>query len=179
MGKVAIKEKQPVIIRWVHWFNLPLLFIMVGSGIRIYWAEQSFVKLPETIVENFDISYHLADGMGWHFFIMWPFIINGLIYIIALLRQRHWNSSYGRSQRIGYSLIILICAGSVLSGFAIYKPVQLGWLVALFGGYENSRLIHFILMICIVIFTVLHVIQVARHGWNNFRSMIAGYEIEK
>lgn len=179
MGKVTIKEKQPVIIRWVHWLNLPLLFIMIGSGIRIYWAEQAYGKIPDTVVENLDISYHLADGMGWHFFIMWPFMINGLIYIIALLSQKHWNTSYSKVQKISYTVIIIIGIGSVLSGLAIYKPVQLGWLVSLMGGYANSRLIHFILMISIVIFSVVHVLQVVRHGWNNFRSMIAGYEIEK
>lgn len=179
MGKVTIREKQPVIIRWVHWFNIPFLFIMVWSGIRIYWAEQSFGKIPDVIVENFNLSYQLADAMGWHFFVMWPFTINGLIYVIFLLKQRHWNRSYGISQKIAYSLALFLNAGVVVSGITLYKPIQLSWLTTMFGGYENIRLVHFLMMIGLLLFTALHLIQVARHGWNNFRSMIAGYEIEK
>ena len=66
--------------------------------------------------------------------------------------------------------------GSVLSGLAIYKPVQLAWLGMLFGGYRGARCVHFILAAGFVIFFVVHVVQVAVAGWNNFRSMVIGYE---
>ena len=46
------------------------------------------------------------------------------------------------------------------------------------GGYEWARWEHFWLMIGYILFFVVHVIQVIRAGWNNFRSMIAGYEIQ-
>lgn len=179
MGKVTILEKQPRIIRWLHWINVPLLGLMIWSGLLIYWADQAYVKIPRSIVENLSMSFRLAEGMGWHFLIMWPFSINGLIYAIYLIRRRHFNPSYTKKQRHFYTYILIAGILSVLSGMAIYKPVQLGWLTAVFGGYRNARLVHFLMMIIFLIFICVHLVQVMRHGWNNFRSMIAGYEIEK
>jgi thiosulfate reductase cytochrome b subunit len=68
-------------------------------------------------------------------------------------------------------------AGSVLTGLAIYKPAQLGWLTALFGGYEAARMFHFALTVLYVLFFALHVWQVVLAGWNNFRSMVSGWEV--
>jgi thiosulfate reductase cytochrome b subunit len=69
--------------------------------------------------------------------------------------------------------------GSVVTGVAIYKPVQMNLLVTILGGYKAARFEHFILMAGISIFIVIHLIQVARAGWNNFRAMVAGYEVER
>jgi hypothetical protein len=66
----------------------------------------------------------------------------------------------------------------VVSGFAIYKPSQLYPLPLLFGGYQGARLIHFSMTIGLLLFFLVHVLQVARAGWNNFRAMVTGYEIE-
>jgi cytochrome b subunit of formate dehydrogenase len=67
--------------------------------------------------------------------------------------------------------------GSALTGLGIYKPVQLGWLTAMFGGYKMARIIHFALTIGYVLFFVIHIIQVILAGWNNFRAMVAGFEV--
>jgi thiosulfate reductase cytochrome b subunit len=69
-------------------------------------------------------------------------------------------------------------AGSVITGLAIYKPVQLGWLTELLGGYEFARLVHFALTIGYLLFFLIHLIQVVRAGWSNFQSIVTGYEIE-
>jgi thiosulfate reductase cytochrome b subunit len=69
--------------------------------------------------------------------------------------------------------------GSAVTGFAIYKPIQFNWLCALCGGYEAARLEHFILMIGYCMFFVIHIVQVILAGWNNFRGMIAGFEVVK
>jgi thiosulfate reductase cytochrome b subunit len=66
----------------------------------------------------------------------------------------------------------------VVSGFAIYKPTQLYPLPLLFGGYQGARLIHFAMTIGLIVFIAVHLLQVARAGWNNFRAMVTGYEIE-
>ena len=47
------------------------------------------------------------------------------------------------------------------------------------GGYESARFLHFWLTMGYVVFFVIHVLQVARAGWNNFRSMVTGYELVK
>ena len=69
--------------------------------------------------------------------------------------------------------------GSLLTGLAIYKPVQLYWLCAMLGGYEWARAEHFILTILFSLFFVVHIIQVIFAGWNNFAGMIRGFETKK
>jgi len=69
--------------------------------------------------------------------------------------------------------------GSILTGLGIYKPVQLGWLCEIFGGYKMTRIIHFALTIGYVLFFVIHIIQVIIAGWNNFQAMITGFEVIK
>jgi thiosulfate reductase cytochrome b subunit len=61
----------------------------------------------------------------------------------------------------------------------IYKPVQLHYLTFLLGGYAAARLEHFILMIGFILFFMVHVVQVLKAGWNQFRAMVTGYEIKK
>jgi len=67
----------------------------------------------------------------------------------------------------------------VVSGFAIYKPTQLYPLPLLFGGYQGARLVHFWMTIGLLLFFLVHVLQVIRSGWGNFRSMVTGYQIER
>ena len=84
---------------------------------------------------------------------------------------------YNGAQKIAYTAIIVMGFGSVLTGLAIYKPAQFNWLTALFGGYGTARIIHFILTIGYCIFFVVHVVQVILAGWNNFRAMVAGFDV--
>jgi thiosulfate reductase cytochrome b subunit len=65
----------------------------------------------------------------------------------------------------------------LLTGLAIYKPVQFYWLVWLCGGYHAARVEHFILTIGYVLFFIIHIVQVILAGWNNFRSVVSGFEI--
>jgi len=67
--------------------------------------------------------------------------------------------------------------GSILTGLAIYKPVQFSWITWLCGGYKAARLEHFILTIGYVLFFLVHIIQVIKAGWKNFKSMITGFEV--
>jgi thiosulfate reductase cytochrome b subunit len=83
---------------------------------------------------------------------------------------------FNGAQQIAYATVILMGAGSLLTGVAIYKPVQFAWLSDLLG-YEWARWEHFWLAVGYVLFLIVHVVQVARAGWNNFRAMVTGYEI--
>jgi len=84
---------------------------------------------------------------------------------------------YNGAQKIAYTTIILMGLGSLLTGLAIYKPTQAHYLTSLFGGYEMARWFHFWLTIGFSAFFLLHVGQVIKTGWNNFRGMVSGYEI--
>lgn len=211
-----LEKKHPLAIRWLHWINFPLLAMMIWSGMLIYWANpvyslyvgnyQVIRFFPQWFNDGLGIPYRLAEGLQLHFFFMWLFAVNGLIYVLYLAISGEWRAilpvpsslaravrvalydarlsrtkppqgKYNDAQRIAYSAVILMGAGSLLTGLAIYKPLQLAWLTALFGGYEWSRWFHFWLTILFVIFFVVHVIQVLQAGWRNFASMITGREL--
>lgn len=212
----SIEKKHPRVIRWNHWINFPILFLMIWSGILIYWSNDVyrigwgdytlFKFFPEKFYSRFNIDHRLAEGMAWHFFLMWLFAINGIIYVLYTLFSGEWrylipnkNSlkealqvilydlhiskvhppqrKFNGAQQIAYTLVIIMGAFSLLTGLAIYKPIQFSWLTTLLGGYEASRFIHFWLTVGYVVFFLIHVIQVIKAGWNNFRAMITGYEI--
>jgi thiosulfate reductase cytochrome b subunit len=161
---------------------------------------------PNWFFKALNVPFRLAEGMAWHFVFQWLFIINGILYVGYTLISGEWRyllpkrnsfgeawqvvlhdlglskkvppmDKYNAAQRIAYSAIIVMGVGSALTGFAIYKPTQLWWLAVPFGGYQSARLIHFALTIGYVLFFVVHVGQVAKAGWNNFRSMITGFDV--
>ena len=216
---LRIKKKHPLVIRWAHWINFPVLAIMIWSGILIYWANDVY-KLgwgdttvlkffPDSVYKALHVPYRLAEGMAFHFFFMWLFLLNGVIYVLYTIISGEWRyllpqkkswkqawlvvlhdlrirktappieGKYNAAQRIAYTAIIIMGFGSILTGLAIYKPVQFNWLLWLLGGYAFSRILHFALMIGYVLFFVIHIVQVILAGWNNFRGMVAGFEVVK
>ncbi len=99
---------------------------------------------------------------------------------IAKLRHLAWPhpevaSKYNSLQRLAYFSVPIMGLLYILTGWAIHKPQQLGWLQALFGGYDYARIWHFWLMWAFLAFTIPHVVLVAADGWDTFRSMIVGW----
>lgn len=184
---LKIVEKHSLIKRCTHWLNVALLSLMIWSGVLIYWANDIYIVIPDQVARALNINQRLAEGMAWHFFIMWGLVINGFVYLIYLILSGGWReilpgkspSKYNKIQRIAYTGVILMATWAIISGLAIYKPVTLYWLTNILGGYEAARFQHFVMMCGLVVFIPIHIIQVIRAGWNNFRAMIAGYEIEK
>ena len=84
---------------------------------------------------------------------------------------------FNGAQQLAYTSVVLMGAGSLATGLAIYKPTQLAWLTNLLGGYEWARWEHFWLTLGYVAFFFVHISQVVRAGWNNFRAMVTGFEI--
>jgi thiosulfate reductase cytochrome b subunit len=146
----------------------------------------------------------LAGGLNWHFALAWPFVLCGLVYILYLAATGEWRSllfrprdvprawqmqlyylglrkehppqgKHNALQKLAYTGITLLGALSVLSGFAIYKPIQLHWLTALFGGYELARYWHFWAVWLFVAFTLVHVALVFLVDPASLRSMITGW----
>ena len=216
--KIFILQKHTLAIRWMHWFNFPILTIMIWSGMLIYWANgeysfgigdyEIFKFFPVWFYKFLKVPYRLSEGMAYHFVFMWLFFINGFLYVLYTIFSGEWRylvpqkksfaeswdvikydfglsknlpmqSKYNAAQRIAYFFIIVMGFGSIITGLAIYKPVQLQWITDILGGYKAARLEHFILTIGYVLFFFIHLAQVIRAGWSNFRSMIIGFEIEK
>jgi thiosulfate reductase cytochrome b subunit len=82
-------------------------------------------------------------------------------------------TKYNYVQKLLYAGIIIVGVLIVLSGLSIWKPVQLQWLTALFGGYEAARYVHFFCMAAIVAFMVVHVV-LALIVPKSLRAMIIG-----
>lgn len=213
-----IVHKHPLAIRWFHWINFPVLFVMIWSGMLIYWAYHPYkIQLgdytlltffPNGVFKFFGIPRRLAEGMAWHFVFMWLFLLNGLLYVGYTFISGEWRHlvpnrhsfreaievtlfdmglrktqppfiKYNGAQKIAYFSIMVMGVGSVLTGYAIYKPTQFSWLTSLLGGYKAARLEHFALTIGYLLFFLIHIAQVIRTGWNNFQSMVTGIEILK
>lgn len=214
----TIVKKHPLAIRWFHWFNFPVLGVMIWSGLLIYWANDIYkieingrayiTFFPDSFYKALNVPFHLADGMAWHFLFMWLFFFNGMLYVLYTIFSGEWKLlvpkrksfkeawhvllhdlrirkttppvlKYNAAQQIAYTAIIIMGIGSVITGLAIYKPIQFSGLCAALGGYEAVRLEHFILTIGYVLFFVIHIVQVIKAGWNNFRAMVTGFEVRR
>lgn len=205
---VTIRKKHALWIRWAHWVNFPILTLMIFSGIQIYWANDIYTKfISDKVFVFLGLDHKLSDGMFLHFTLSWIFVLNGFFYLLYLVFSGEWRElvpnvssfkdallvtlhdlgirkdlppqgKFNGAQKIAYSSILLLGFVATASGFAIYKPEQLSWLTSLFFGYEGARLVHFISMILFCAFFVVHVAQVVRAGFNNFQSMITGYEVD-
>jgi thiosulfate reductase cytochrome b subunit len=154
----------------------------------------------------YDLSARLATGMAWHFMFAWLFAINGIAYVLYTAISGEWRyllpnrntfkeawqvilhdmflskkhpprRKFNGAQQLAYTGVIVMGAGSLLTGLAIFRPIQFAWITALCGGYGTARLIHFVLTVGFVLFFMLHIVQVIRAGWNNFRAMVTGYEV--
>jgi thiosulfate reductase cytochrome b subunit len=68
-------------------------------------------------------------------------------------------SVYNAVQKLLYSGVILAGIIVVLTGLAIWKPVQFQDLTYLFGDFDQARIIHFLAMSAIVAFLVIHVVM--------------------
>jgi thiosulfate reductase cytochrome b subunit len=213
-----LERKHALETRLFHWANVPALALMIWSGLMIYWANDVYkVRLggvtlvkffPAWFYRALQIDHRLAEGMAWHFTVMWLFALNGVLYVTYTAWRGEWRylvpdrqtlreawevvrhdlglrkeplprRKFNGAQRIAYTGVVAMGAGSLLTGLAIYKPVQLAWLTAMLGGYPAARLEHFILTLGYVAFFVIHITQVARAGWNNFRAMVIGVEVAK
>ena len=186
-----------------------MLIYWANDVYRIGWDDKTILKFfPNSFYKAFNIPFRLAEGMRVHFVFMWLFAINGFIYVFYLIFSKEWKcifpnkrsfkdawivvlrdlhltkktpaqKKYNAAQKIAYTLVIFMGLGSVLSGLSIYKPVQLGTLTNLLGGYEWARIEHFTLTILFTLFFIVHIVQVILAGWNNFQSMITGLFIVK
>jgi len=187
--------------RWVrvtHWINAVAMIVMIMSGWQIYNASPLFeFDFPRSIT----LGGWLAGALLWHFAAMWVLAINGLIYLALGVAGGRFRSKlipirigdvfgtvrealtfrlshddltrYNAVQKLMYIVVILAGIVVVLSGISIWKPVQLSWLTALFGGYDTARYVHFFAMATIVGFLVVHVL-LALLVPKSLRAMITG-----
>lgn len=189
----------------IYWAN-DIYQIRIGDHVYAKLFSFGNAQDPDWLYKRFSVDHRLAEGMGWHFTFMWVFAINGLLYVLYLIFSKEWKlivpgkssikdaihtvlydaylrrdpgprKKFNGAQQFAYTGVILMGAGMLLTGVAIYKPVQASWFTQLLGGYPTARLIHFWITALFVLFFLVHVFQVVRAGWNNFRAMITGVEV--
>jgi thiosulfate reductase cytochrome b subunit len=131
-----------------HWhFALAWLFVANAAVYAAYfvssgeWRERLF--LPRRDARN-----------AWH----------TVLHDLRLRREPPAPAGlYNGMQRLAYTGVLALAALAVLSGLALYKPVQLGRLTALVGGYDAARAVHLVVLTLLALFTVVHVVQVILH----------------
>lgn len=174
---------HPLALRIMHWINAAAIFIMIGSGWKIYNDDVilGWLHFPDWLV----IGKWAQYGLQWHFFGMWIFILNGIAYLsygIATGRFRkklfpislgeifatvgdalrfqlsHDDLTvYNAVQKILYIGVILTGILIVITGLCLWKPVQFSEVASLFGSFQVIRVVHFLCMTAIVGFIVVHV----------------------
>jgi thiosulfate reductase cytochrome b subunit len=189
---------HPLVVRITHWINAFAILVMVASGWRIYNASPLFgFRFPNELT----LGGWLAGALQWHFAAMWLLALNGILYVtygivsghfrrkllpltpravlrdaLAALRGKLAHNDlavYNAAQRAAYLAIILCLVVLVLSGLAIWKPVQLQEIAALMGGYEGARLLHFFAMVLMVFIVLVHIVMVILVP-RTFPTMITG-----
>ena len=190
---------HPKWVRVTHWINALAVLLMIGSGWQIYDASPlfRFIHFPT----EFALGGWLAGALLWHFAAMWLLVINGIVYValglatgrfrrklfpirprdvvhdfLAALHGRLSHDDltvYNAVQRLLYLGVILAGIVIVLSGLSIWKPVQVKYLTAFFGGYDTARYVHFFAMSSIVAFLTIHVV-LALLVPKSLRAMILG-----
>lgn len=131
----------------------------------------------------------LAGARNWHFAMMWLLVVNGLVYLGFIYLHGEWRDlvprrgqlrdiremarfylwrradhprqgKHNAMQRAAYFAMPIVGAVAVVTGIAIWKPVQLAPLTHLLGGYVWARYWHFIAMLLLVVLIVTHVFMV-------------------
>src|SRR5450631_4006160 len=192
------KVIQPAWVRIVHWINAVAMIMMIMSGWQIYNASPLF---GFSFSKSITLGGWLGGALLWHFAAMWLLMMNGLAYLVAGLATGRFRTKllpitpsgvvadtkaaltfklahddlthYNHVQKLLYAGIIVVGIVIVLSGLSIWKPVQLQYLTALFGGYDVARYVHFICMAAICAFLAVHV-ALALLVPKSLRAMIVG-----
>jgi thiosulfate reductase cytochrome b subunit len=177
------KPIHPWPLRLTHWLNVLAISMMLGSGWQIYNASPLFgFNIPYILT----IGGWLGAAIAWHLAFMWLLVVNGLIYFIwggasghfkkffpirprAVLQDikaafafnlAHEKGVYNAVQKLLYLGVLLAGIVIVISGLAIWKPVQLWFFCDLLGGYFAARYVHFFAMAAIMSFIIIHVLLV-------------------
>lgn len=145
----------------------------------------------------------LGGARHWHFAMMWVLVVNGLVYLTFIYLHGEWRDLVPRKgdardalamikfylfvakthphqgkhnamQKATYFALPLLAIILVLTGLAIWKPVQLGWITSIFGGYVWARYWHFMTMMALIVLSFAHIFMVFAVDPYSIQSMITG-----
>ncbi len=193
------RRLHPWPLRIMHWLNAVVMLVMITSGWGIY--DDDVIIRGFHFSSFWRLGDWAAWSLNWHFAGMWFLVINGLIYLAygfasgrfrekllpirplevvqTIIDTLHFKIAhdditvYNAVQKLLYIIVILAGVSQVITGIAIWKPVQFSGLVSLLGGFQSARVLHFAGMAVIVGFLIVHVtlaVLVPKTLW----AMIAG-----
>ncbi|MBA2683732.1 MAG: cytochrome b/b6 domain-containing protein [Gemmatimonadaceae bacterium] len=145
----------------------------------------------------------LGGARHWHFALMWILVVNGLVYLTFIYLHGEWRDlvprrgdardamamikfylfvskthphqgKHNAMQKATYSALPILSVAQVLTGLAIWKPVQLGWITAVFGGYVWARYWHFVAMVLLIVLSFAHIFMVFAVDPYSIQSMVTG-----
>jgi thiosulfate reductase cytochrome b subunit len=146
----------------------------------------------------------LGGARHWHFAMMWLLVANALLYLGFLCVHGEWRDiaprrgdlgdalqmvkfylfvrrdhprqgKHNALQKSAYFAMPVLGAIIVLSGLAIWKPVTLGFITALFVNYKWARFTHFAAMTLLLLLALVHVIMVFTVDPYSLRAIITGW----
>jgi thiosulfate reductase cytochrome b subunit len=179
----SCRRLHPWPLRIMHWVNAVVMLIMITSGWGIY--DDDVIIRGFHFSSFWRLGDWAAWSLNWHFAGMWFLVINGLVYltygfVTGRFREKllpirlsevvqtvvdtlHFKIAheditvYNAVQKLLYIVVILAGIAQVVTGLAIWKPVQFSGLVSLLGGFQTARVLHFAGMAVIVGFLIVHV----------------------
>jgi thiosulfate reductase cytochrome b subunit len=177
------RRLHPLPVRMMHWVNAVVMLIMITSGWGIY--DDDVIIRGFHFSRFWRLGDWAAWSLNWHFAGMWFLTINGLIYLIygfasgrfrekllpirptevvqTVIDTLHFKIAhdditvYNAVQKLLYIIVIVAGISQVITGLAIWKPVQFSGLVSSLGGFQTARVLHFGGMAVIVGFVIVHV----------------------
>jgi thiosulfate reductase cytochrome b subunit len=182
--KARLIPSQAILAKAFHWVNIVSLLLMMTSGLQIYNANPVFGgrggwHFPPLVT----LGGWLAGGRNWHFAAMWVYALNLLAYGLYIFISQRWQRRFASAtdlkalqegknpkrknyawHRLVYTAIIPILLLAILSGLAMYKPVQFSWLAGLFGSWQILRTVHFLTVPTVIFFTLVHSLLALKVG---------------
>ncbi len=177
------RRLHPWPVRIMHWVNAVAMLVMITSGWGIY--DDDVIIRGLAVGKAWRLGDWAAWSLDWHFAGMWFVALNGAAYLLygfmtgrfrerllpirvpdilhtvgetLRLRFAHEDLTvYNAVQKSLYILVIVAGVSQVVTGMAIWKPVQFSGLVSLLGGFQSARVVHFMGMAVIVGFLLVHV----------------------
>ena len=182
-SSVASPRLHPPAVRIMHWINAIAMIVMITSGWGVY--DDDVIVSGLHFSPYLRLGGWAAESLQWHFAGMWLLTLNGAAYLVygfatGRFRQRllpirisevvqtvrdtlHLHvehadiTVYNAVQKILYIVVILAGVSQVLTGLAIWKPIQFSGLISFLGGFQSARVLHFVGMVTIVGFLLVHV----------------------
>ena len=165
VASIKTPRLHPVPVRIMHWINAVAMIVMITSGWGIY--DDYVVISGLHFSQSLRLGDWAAESLLWHFAGMWFLALNGLLYLLyglftgrfvewllpirmadvvrtvndtLHLRIKHDDlTTYNAVQKLLYIVVILAGISQVITGLAIWKPIQFSGLVGLLGGFQSAE----------------------------------------